>query len=136
MSINATTAAATTGSSGTTPTNPKATLGKDDFLKLLVSQMAHQDPMQPSDSNQSITEMTQFSMLEQITNMATTNQQLVTQLSQTQSLSLLGKTVTYLDPGGAPATGTVDQVDVADGGTTLTVGGAAGIDPAWITQVS
>ena len=42
-----TTAGAQSGS--TTASNPNAALGKDDFLKLFVAQLQHQDPMNPMD---------------------------------------------------------------------------------------
>ena len=112
------------------------TLGKDDFLKLLVGQLQHQDPMAPSDDQQWIGQMAQFSQLEQITNMAASNQKIVDALSRNSTLSLIGRTVTYLDSAGAAQTGTVQQVDlVKDGSSLLTVDGRAGIDATSVTEV-
>ena len=44
-------------------------LGKDEFLKLLVTQMAHQDPLNPMDDKNFIAQMAQFSSLEQLISM-------------------------------------------------------------------
>lgn len=44
-------------------------LDKDAFIKLLVTQLQYQDPLEPQDNNEFIAEMAQFSTLEQITNM-------------------------------------------------------------------
>jgi len=44
---------------------------KDTFLKLMVEQLRHQNPMSPSDSNQFLTQLAQFTQLEQITNVRT-----------------------------------------------------------------
>ena len=52
-----------------------------------------------------------------------------------QSLGLLGHTVTYVGKDGQTATGTVDSVAVKAGAPTLTVGGTAGIDPSGITEI-
>lgn len=112
-----------------------STLGKDDFLKLLVGQLQHQDPMQPSDDQQWIGTMAQFSQLEQVSNTAATTQKIVDTLNTNGTLSLIGHTVTYLDEAGASHTGAVETVDMAGGRATLTVGGVAGIDAGTVTQV-
>ena len=60
------------GSSGTppatTPTTPRAdALGRDTFLRLLTTQLAHQDPMQPQADGEFIAQLATFSSLEQLT---------------------------------------------------------------------
>lgn len=61
----------------------KGTLGKDDFLKLLVAQMKNQDPQNPADSSQMAAQLAQFSSVEQLTNI---NQALTAQGAATTSL--------------------------------------------------
>jgi len=55
-----------TTSTGRTGTS---NLGKDDFLRLLVTQLQHQDPLNPTDDTQFIAQMAQFSSLEQMQNL-------------------------------------------------------------------
>jgi flagellar basal-body rod modification protein FlgD len=120
----------------TTSNEQPGTIGKDDFLKLLVGQLQHQDPMQPADDSQFIGQMAQFSQLEQETNSAQSTSQIATQLGHATALSLIGRTVTYTDANDADQTGTVQQVDIASDGTAnLTVGGQSDIPLGTVTQV-
>jgi flagellar hook assembly protein FlgD len=79
--------------------------------------------------------MAAFSQLEQVSNMAASTQKIVDTLNMNGTLSLIGHSVTYIDPTGASHTGKVETVDVTDGKATLTVDGVAGIDAGAVTQV-
>ena len=123
---------------GATPIPAKSAgpaLGKDDFLKLLVGQLQHQDPLAPSDDQQWIGQMAAFSQLEQVSNTAETTQKIVDTLNVNGTLSLIGHGVTYLDETGASHEGVVQTVDMTGGKASLTVGGIAGIDAGSVTQV-
>ena len=85
------------------------TLGKDDFLKLLITQMSHQDPTSPMENTEFIAQMAQFSSLEQITNMNQSFQQMNAVLASNHATQVLGKTV-EVDLNGASASGVVDAV--------------------------
>ena len=126
----------TTGTPGTQADNKAAALGKDDFLKLLVAQLQHQDPMNPTDNTEFMAQMTSYSTLEQVTNMAKSNAEMAATLGMQQSLGLIGRTVTYVDEGGASHTGVVEKVVTEGGVATLTVAGVPGVDPATVTDVS
>ncbi len=88
-------------------------LGKDDFLKLLITQLTHQDPTEPMDDREFIAQMAQFSTLEQMTNLSSEFQRLGGLLQSGQAVSLLDKTVDIV-LGSATITGQVDEVTGGD----------------------
>ncbi len=75
----------------------KTTLDKDDFLKLLVTQLSHQDPTQPMEDREFIAQMAQFSALEQMTNLNREFSQMAKMFASGQAIQLLGKTVELMD---------------------------------------
>jgi flagellar basal-body rod modification protein FlgD len=99
-----------------------AALGKDDFLKLLVAQLQHQDPMQPTDNAEYMGQLAQFSTLEQITNVGKEMERLRTTSQVDQAVAMIGKNVGYLLEDGTTATGVVDAVAIDDGEIHLKVG--------------
>src|SRR3954449_10108691 len=94
------TEAGKTQSGSTAVSNKNATLDKDGFLKLFVAQLQHQDPSSPMDSNESMQQMSSFSMVEQITNMASTSDKIAKSLNTSSAVGLIGRTVTYIDANG------------------------------------
>lgn len=96
-------------------------LGKDDFLRLLITQLTHQDPMNPVDDKEFIAQMAQFSTLEQMQNMSS-------DFSQIKAFSMIGKTVTasIIDKGTNAkqlVEGVVDSVTIENGKSILSVNG-------------
>lgn len=87
----------TTGTGTTTTAQSKQVVGKDDFLKLLVAQLEHQDPLKPQDDTAFVAQLAQFAQLEQSQQQTSLLQGLGTMLSGqsgTQATGLLGQTVT------------------------------------------
>ena len=82
-------------------------LGKDDFLKLLITQLSNQDPTSPLEDTQFISQMAQFSSLEQMTNMSTSFSKMADFLNSQEAAGTLGKTV-ELDIGDTTVQGIVE----------------------------
>jgi flagellar basal-body rod modification protein FlgD len=125
-----------TPTAATQAENKASQMGKDDFLKVFVAQMSHQDPSKPMDDTAFMGQMASFSTLEQISNMAKANGLVADNLAQSNSISLIGRTVTYADEAGALHTGKVEKVTTAGGESLLTVDGVEKVSPAWVSQVS
>ena len=96
-------------------------LGKDAFMQLLVAQIKNQDPLNPTDSSESIAQMAQFSSLEQMQNLNTTMTNIYnyqTTNTLVSNAALIGKTVTALGSEGNTVTGKINAVGLSDDGKT------------------
>lgn len=105
--------------------NPDNVLDKDAFLKIMIEQLKNQDPASPMDSDAFISQMAQFTMMEQLTNMNTQLTHLTQMQQLTQGSALIGQQVTVIDQAGEAHTGLVDKVAVYSGGVSVVVDGIA-----------
>lgn len=108
-------AAGTSYGSSSSTTKTTQELGKDDFLKLLVTQLKTQDPLSPLEDKDFIAQMAQFTSLEQMKNMNNSVQ-------ITQATSFIGKQVTWADATGTEQTGIVSSVRIVGGEPRVMVG--------------
>lgn len=104
-------------------------LGKDAFLKILITQLQNQDPTAPMDDKEFIAQMAQFSSLEQMQNMTKATEDLLSSQKETQLMSytsFVGKEVKWhelsekeIDSNGDPLVlegkGTVTEIKFKDG---------------------
>jgi flagellar basal-body rod modification protein FlgD len=125
-----------TGTSGTTFANPSDNLGENDFLKLMMIQLQNQDPLNPSYPTQYMSELANFSSLEQQTQIAQSTASAATQQASSSALGLLGHTVSYKDANGVTQTGTVSKVNFTSSGPALTIGSTSGISLGSILEAS
>ena len=88
-------------------------LGKDDFLKLLITQLSNQDPTNPMENTEFISQMAQFSSLEQMTNMSTSFSKMASFINSSEAASTLGKTV-ELKIGYTTTTGIVEGATLGE----------------------
>lgn len=76
---------------------PQQNLGRDDFLKILITQLSYQDPTAPMQDKEFIAQMAQFSSLEQMTGMAKDFNKLTNMLMGNEASSALGKNVELVE---------------------------------------
>lgn len=114
-------------------TTGSSVLGKDQFLKILITQLQNQDPMQPMEDKEFIAQMAQFSSVEQLMNISTQMTALNQSLGSVSGL--IGKDITWNDTATElPKTGNVGSI-VVSGGVQYAVVGSERIALTDITQI-
>ncbi len=111
----------TNGTTTNTSTNKSSSLGKDDFLKLLITQLENQDPLSPTNDTEFIAQMAQFSSLEQMQNLNMAMQ-------TTKASSMMGSLVTWSNDKGEILSGVVTGVQIVNGTPKLMIGSDTQID--------
>ena len=95
-----------------------------DFLNLLTVQLKNQDPVSPVDQENFISQLSQFSMLEQIENLNSTFEEVLQVSELNQGISLVGREAEYTDPNsGETKTGLVESLIAGGGSTNLLING-------------
>ncbi len=108
-----------TGTEGTYYTPASSTvdrpdqMGKDVFMKLLVAQMRYQDPGNPVDSSQMMSQTAVFSQVEKLEQLVNQNASMLVLQESATADALVGRTATYTDTTGASKTGVVTSVRLA-----------------------
>lgn len=109
---------------GQKPEGPKNELGKDDFLKLLLTELKYQDPTNAKGDKEFIAQLAQFSALEQTTKLADNLGANVAFTQLTQASALVGKAVEMNDfQNGRNVVGIVEEVRMIDGKPKIYVKG-------------
>ena len=123
--------------SDTTSTTQAQSMGMQDFLKVLLTQLVYQDPLKPMDNQEFMAQMAQFTSLEQTQQMNDKLSTLITNQSALQSVGLIGKTVDVKTASGT-LTGLVSALSFAGDTPTMsiTTSGNATIDNVSISQIT
>jgi flagellar basal-body rod modification protein FlgD len=114
---SATTTTATTTSKSSSDAAASASLDYDAFLQLLIAQMQNQDPTDPMDASEQISQLATFSQVEQSIQTNSNLESLIAQSSLTNASSYIGKTITSAD---GKTTGVVSSVEVTSDGLVAT----------------
>ena len=115
----------------------KMELKTEDFIKMMITQLQNQDPLEPAKNQELLAQMSQIGQLQSATSLQDSLKGLVTQNQIGAAAGLIGKTVQGLDENDDPVTGTVTSVSVGkdsvdlelDDGTKLALGKVTSIAP-------
>lgn len=133
MSVTATTSATTASDIQANPAGYvakrtlKQTLGSDDFMKLLSTQMATQDPLKPMEDTAFISQMASFSSLNQMNQLTKDFAILKANQAVTGAASFIGRTATVTDPKDSTkyVTGVITGVDTSGSEPLIEIDGGS-----------
>ena len=112
-------------------------LGKDDFLKLLVTQLKYQDPLTPMDNTEFVAQLAQFSSLEQMQNLNDNFEQMMSAQQLVQMSQLIGMEAKVVDSiSGELVRDEVTGVSVIDGEPKLLLATLGISDMADVVEIT
>lgn len=109
------------GSSAAASGVQQKVINQQDFIKLFVSELQFQDPMQPLDNSQFLLQLSQFESIELSSETNDGIQNLLTMNSTDQSVSLLNHEVQVTGTDGSTTSGKVSAVQFTSSGVQLSV---------------
>lgn len=112
-SADTTSSSANQGIAGLTP---------DNFLQMLITQLQNQDPMNPTDSNQILQQISEIRNIQSTSDLTTSLNSVALGQSLTTASSLIGKQVQGLAADGTKVSGPVDSVSVSNNAAELNIG--------------
>ncbi|PIC97347.1 flagellar hook assembly protein FlgD [Sporosarcina sp. P26b] len=124
------------------------TMGKDAFMKILIAQMANQDPTNPMKDTEFVAQMAQFSSLEQTMNLANAFEKFAASQNQSQLIqynSFVGKEIRWHEvsdkkgeddkPIINEGTGVIQSIKYIDGSVIFTMADGKELSPGNISEV-
>lgn len=105
------------------------------FLQLLVSELQNQNPDNPADPTQFLTQTADFEEVEELSSLQTSMSSMVTAQQNSSAASMLGMEVTGADSTGQSVSGVVSAVELTSNGPVLSVNGSK-VSYSDVTEVS
>lgn len=94
----------------------------DTFMKLMVAQLKYQDPMNPTDSTQFLTQQAMFTQLQSIQQIQDETAQLMSAQMAFGASAMIGKQVSWGNPDGSTGSGVVSGATFTSAGPVLSIG--------------
>ena len=124
------------GSTTSTPSAGGYNLKPADFIKMMVTQLQNQDPMQPTSNQDLLAQMSQIGQLETSTQLQTALQGLALQTQIGSASSLIGKSVQGMDQNNNTIHGLVTSVKVQSDGVSLELDNGQALALSRVTAIS
>jgi flagellar basal-body rod modification protein FlgD len=111
-------------------------LSPNDFINFLVTELQNQDPLNPTSSDQMLSQLSQIGQLESSTQLQTDLSGMVEQNQVSSASSMIGKQVTGTDANNLPQQGNVTAVQVQNNTVNLTLDSGAIVPMANVTTIT
>ena len=96
---------------------------RNDYMNLLITQLRHQNPLEPMSSEEMASQLTQLAQLEQVERLSSTFEKVLQAEQTSQAAELIGKQVSFFDEGQEePYVGPVESVQLMGDEIGLVVG--------------
>src|SRR3954447_1662383 len=118
------------------PKKSNFALKPEDFIKMMITQLQNQDPMQPAKNEELLAQMSQIGQLQSATSLQDSLKGLVTQNQIGAAAGLIGKTVQGLDDKDDPVTGTVTSVSVGKDSVDLELDNGTKLPLTRVTSIA
>lgn len=118
---------------GTTGMNA---LNSQDFINMMITQLEHQDPLQPTSSDQLLSQMSQIGQMQSSSQLQTTLSGLAQQNQIGAASALIGKTVQGVDSNQNSLNGIVTSVQVSSTGVSLSLDNGHSLPLTGVTNIS
>ncbi len=128
-------AGATNKSNNTTSVPDRGTVGKNDFMKLLLTQLRSQNPLKPMDNSEFTSQLVQFQPLQKLEDLDKNLAAMLDLQQLSQASSLIGKQVEGVANDGPKVSGVVTEVSIVNGVAVLKLGDKT-LDLHKVTRVS
>ena len=111
-------------------------LKTEDFIKMMITQLQNQDPLQPTSNQDLLQQMSQIGQLQSTTDLQSSLKTLTLQNNLSSAGNLIGKMVTGQDERGAPMQGLVNSVKVVDGAVSLELDNGKSLSLSNVTGIT
>jgi len=130
-------AAGPSAASSKTATKSKGmNLKTEDFIKMMITQLQNQDPLEPAKNQELLAQMSQIGQLQSSTSLTDSLKGMVLQNQIGSASALIGKTVQGLDGQDDPVTGLVNSVKVGADGVSLELDNGKSLLLSRVTQIA
>src|SRR5215213_4061210 len=123
------------GPTGTQTSKKNFELKTEDFIKMMITQLQNQDPMEPAKNQDLLAQMSQIGQLQSATTLQDSLKGMVTQNQIGAAAALIGKNVQGLDNNDDPITGVVTSVRVEQDGVSLELDNGTTLPIARVTSI-